>query len=172
MSQNIVITTKRCDIRKAHFSDVAFIIQLLNQKSFIENIGDKNVSNEQAAREYIEKSFLTPYQSGLVSPYIVCLKSGEQIGVGGFYQRPYLTGPDLGYAFLDEYTGQGLAIEACTALMDFAKNELSMKAVYAVTDPNNVSSQKLLAKLGFKNSGYLYAHSMKQPISLFAFQSA
>ncbi|MCF2856066.1 GNAT family N-acetyltransferase [Pseudoalteromonas sp. SMS1] len=167
MDHSTLLTTQRCSIRKATLNDATFIVQLLRQKSFIDNIGDKNVCDEQSAQEYIKKAFLTPYQSGALAPYIVSLKNEEPIGIVGFYQRPYLNAPDLGYALLDQYTGQGLALEVCTTLMQFAKSQLNLSALYAVTDPNNERSQKLLAKLGFNNSGYLYAHSPHDPVSLF-----
>ncbi|KZN69304.1 hypothetical protein N478_11770 [Pseudoalteromonas luteoviolacea S4060-1] len=55
--EGIILRTDRCIIRKALLSDARFIIQLLNQKSFIDNIGDKNVFDIPSANEYIQKSF-------------------------------------------------------------------------------------------------------------------
>ncbi|MBQ4810716.1 hypothetical protein A7985_09735 [Pseudoalteromonas luteoviolacea] len=154
-------------LRKALLSDADFIIQLLNQKSFIDNIGDKNVFDVHSANEYIKKSFLTPYQSGLIAPFIVCLSSGESIGVAGFYQRPYLQAPDLGYAFIDKYTGKGYGFESCMSLMNLAKTELALQAVNAITDIRNAASQKLLVKLGFMEIGFLKIDPQNDPVKLF-----
>nr|WP_269203518.1 GNAT family N-acetyltransferase [Pseudoalteromonas luteoviolacea] len=110
---------------------------------------------------------LTPYQSGLTAPYIVCLHTGEPIGVAGFYQRPYLKAPDLGYAFIDRFTGQGFALESCRSLMNFAKTALLLPAVNAITDLSNEGSQKLLIKLGFTGIGFLQVDSNNKPVKLF-----
>ncbi|MDK1287831.1 GNAT family N-acetyltransferase [Pseudoalteromonas umbrosa] len=153
MHNKLVAQTHRCEIRHANLDDADFIIELLNQKSFIDNIGDKQVRDRKSAHEYIKCSFQKQYQAQSFAPYIVCLKTGPQIGIAGFYQRPYLLGPDLGYAFLDEYTGQGFASEACKSLISMAKNNMLLCDLHAITDISNLKSQRLLQSLGFKLSG-------------------
>ncbi|KZN46210.1 GNAT family N-acetyltransferase [Pseudoalteromonas luteoviolacea] len=153
MLNKLVAQTQRCEIRHATPDDADFIIKLLNQKSFIDNIGDKQVRDRKSAQEYIKRSFQMHYQAQSFAPYIVYLKTGQQIGIAGFYQRAYLQGPDLGYAFLDQYTGQGLASEACNSLICMAKNNMRLSDLHAITDISNLKSQKLLLSLGFKLSG-------------------
>ncbi|KZN69305.1 hypothetical protein N478_11775 [Pseudoalteromonas luteoviolacea S4060-1] len=95
------------------------------------------------------------------------MHTGEPIGVAGFYQRPYLKAPDLGYAFIDRFTGQGFALESCRSLMNFAKTALLLPAVNAITDLSNEGSQKLLIKLGFTGIGFLQVDSNNKPVKLF-----
>ncbi|MBQ4835042.1 GNAT family N-acetyltransferase [Pseudoalteromonas luteoviolacea] len=172
MPGNIITVSERCEIRKATLDNADFIIKLLNQQSFIEYIGDKKVNNHQTAIEYIERSFLSPYKEGLSAPYIVYLQSGQAIGVAGFYQRPYLQEPDLGYAFLDEFTGQGLAFETCEQLIAMARKHLNITKLHAITDVQNHNSKKLLNRLGFEGNGKIYSQSPTKADCLFTYYFA
>ncbi|AOT10519.1 GNAT family N-acetyltransferase [Pseudoalteromonas luteoviolacea] len=169
MLEDVIAVTLRCRVRKATINDVSFIIQLLNQQSFIKNIGDKRVKDEPSAKEYIKQAFLMQYELERCAPYIVCLTSGEAIGIAGFYQRSYLQNPDLGYAFIDEYTGKGYAKEVCQQLLIVAHQHFKLTQLHAVTDINNISSKKLLNKLGFKQVGKIHVQSTDKADCLFTY---
>ena len=147
------LTTKRLLLRKATLNDAAFIFKLLNQSSFKKNIADKNIEVLKDAENYIKTAFLAPYQLDTFAPYIVCLKSNNsdftQIGVCGLYKRPALQYPDLGYAFLDEYTGLGYASEAAKCVIQYSLDILELNYLCALTDPENTTSINLLKKCGF-----------------------
>jgi len=53
---------------------------------------------------------------------------------------------------LPQYMGKGYALESAQAVMAFAKNDLQLTEVLAITTQNNVRSQKLLEKLGLTYS--------------------
>lgn len=145
----IVTRTERLIIRRAQIADTELIFELLNQRSFIDNVADKEIRTLSDAQKYIESAFFTPYDLAAPSPYIVTLNDGTAIGICGLYQRPYLEFPDLGYAFLDRYCGKGYAFEAAEALLSFVRNCGKYKALGAITIPENTASNKLLAKLNF-----------------------
>ncbi|CAH9050806.1 hypothetical protein PSECIP111951_00269 [Pseudoalteromonas holothuriae] len=145
-----ILHTKRLVVRKATMEDVDFILALLNQRSFIDNIADKQIHTLKDAQNYIQGAFLDAYELGDKAPYIVTLQEGTAIGVAGFYQRPIFDLPDLGYAFIDQYTGYGYAKEACMALLKFAKYNLNIDAILAITSAKNQPSIKLLLGLGLE----------------------
>ncbi|WP_105169647.1 GNAT family N-acetyltransferase [Pseudoalteromonas sp. T1lg23B] len=124
-----IINTQRLMIRRAVLDDANFILQLLNQRSFIDNIADKQVNTIESANKYIQNAFFEPYKVSEKAPYIVTLTDGTPIGIVGFYQRPVFNVPDLGYAFLDSYTGQGYAREAAIALLEFARDKIGLTSV-------------------------------------------
>jgi ribosomal-protein-alanine N-acetyltransferase len=64
-------------------------------------------------------------------------------------------GPDveLGYAFGRPYWRRGFATEAGRAVLTEALGPLGFERVVAVTQPVNLASQRVLAKLGFVPSG-------------------
>jgi len=51
---------------------------------------------------------------------------------------------------LPEYQGQGYGFEACQAVLSEAKGEYNLDQILAITAPDNLISQSLLAKLGFE----------------------
>ena len=62
---------------------------------------------------------------------------------------------EIGFALGREFWGQGYALEATTALVDFAFERLNLARLEADVDPRNGSSLSLLRKLGFIREGYM-----------------
>lgn len=56
---------------------------------------------------------------------------------------------EVGYELLPEHQGKGIMNEALKLILDFCKNELSKKIVFAEVKNNNIKSISLLEKLGF-----------------------
>lgn len=61
--------------------------------------------------------------------------------------------PDLGFALLAQYYGQGYAMEACNALMQHFKETKGVEQFAGFTHPENINSQKLFKRLGFESRG-------------------
>lgn len=55
---------------------------------------------------------------------------------------------DMGYAVNPKYQGQGLATEACREILNFGFKELGLIVVWATCDTENISSWKVMEKLG------------------------
>ena len=58
--------------------------------------------------------------------------------------------PEMGWIFATEVHGQGIAGEACRAVLDWADEHLPEKPFWAIVAPENGASLKLADKLGFK----------------------
>ena len=61
---------------------------------------------------------------------------------------------ELGYAFGTAFWGRGLATEVGRAILAEAFGPLGLERVVAVTRPDNLASQRVLAKLGFTPAGH------------------
>jgi len=66
--------------------------------------------------------------------------------------------PEMGWIFATEAHGQGLAKEACRAVLDWAEANLDPTAIWAIIAPANEPSLKLAAKLGFERVGETLYH--------------
>lgn len=150
----MIINTKRLVIRELSQKDAGFILNLYNQPSFIENIGDRGLKTIIDVKKWLD-SVNEHYHNFGYWLYAVCLKeSGDCIGVNGLVQRDYFHEPDIGFAFLPEHCRQGYAFESSQAILSHAKalrhSSLShAEQILAITSPSNTASQQLLLKLGF-----------------------
>lgn len=141
-----MIETERLIIRPVEFTDEHFILELLNEPQFINNIGDKNVRSLADARDYMEKGPLTCQQQNGFSLMTVKLKTGELIGLCGLLKRDELQYPDLGYAYLAKYFRRGYGYEAAAGVL---KHFHHIRPMLAITSEENFASKQLLQKLGF-----------------------
>jgi [ribosomal protein S5]-alanine N-acetyltransferase len=146
----IVLNTERLVVRHISASDSAFILNLMNEPSYLKFIGDRNIRSEESAREYIQSKFVQSYNENGFGLYLVELKESRiPIGICGLVKRPRLNNPDIGFAFLPEYWGKGYALESCREIVKYARS-LKHKKLLAITSLNNEASIKLLEKLGMK----------------------
>lgn len=144
-----VLETGRLSLRHFEAADAAFMLQLLNDPSFIRNIGDRGVRTEDAALRYTLDGPIASYERHGYGLYVVELKStGEPAGICGLVKRDYLEDPDIGFAFLPAYWHQGYAFESAAAVKAYAFEVLRVPRVLAITSPDNSSSIRLLEKLG------------------------
>lgn len=145
-----IFETKRLTLREVSADDAEFMLDLLNQPSFIKYIGDRNVRTIDESKEFIETRYRQSYRDNGFGLYAVELKdSGTVIGICGFVRRDTLPEPDIGFAFLPQFCGQGFACESAVGSMKYGEESLGFTKVLAITTPDNESSGKLLRKIGF-----------------------
>jgi RimJ/RimL family protein N-acetyltransferase len=60
---------------------------------------------------------------------------------------------EIGYAFIEEFWGRGLATEAAAACVDICRRIPGSRGCVAVTDPRNDASQHVLEKVGLRYVG-------------------
>lgn len=147
----LVAETQRLQLNRLDATDAAFILQLVNEPSWLEFIGDKGVRTLEDARAYIANGPVAMYTSHGHGLYRVDLKSsGEAIGLCGLIKRDTLADVDIGYAFLPAHWGCGYAEEATRATLDHARDILGMKRIVAIVAPANARSIRLLEKIGLR----------------------
>jgi ribosomal-protein-alanine N-acetyltransferase len=144
-----ILETERLSLREFTADDAAFVFELVNEPSFIQNIGDRGVRSLVDAVHYIEIGPVTSYARNGFGLYLVQLKeSGESIGMCGLIKRDTLHDVDIGYAFLPKFWSKGYAVEAALAVKEQGRS-LGLKRLVAITDPANTGSIRVLEKIGF-----------------------
>lgn len=146
------LQTERLQIRPmVAVQDAPFMLRLLNEPSWLRFIGDRGVRTLAQAQAYIEQGPVAMYASHGHGFCVVELRGQQQpLGICGLAQRDYLDSPDIGFAFLPEYCGQGYAFEAARAVLAHGQEALGLRRVLATTRAENLESQKLLGKLGLR----------------------
>ena len=145
------LETERLVLRRLSRGDAPFLLELLNEPSFLRYIGDKGVRTEADARRYVETGPLASYERfGFGLLRVELKESGEPIGMCGLLKRDALPDVDVGFAFLSRFWSKGYAFESASAVLAHARDALGLRRVLAITSPDNVASIRLLGKLGFR----------------------
>jgi RimJ/RimL family protein N-acetyltransferase len=152
----LVCETPRLIVRRLTVddADAAFILRLLNEPSFLQNIGDRGVRLPDDARAYITNGAVASYEKHGFGLFHVSLKAtGEAIGMCGLLRRDWLDGVDVGFAFLPEFWGKGYAYESSVGVIGWGRASLGITRVLGITKADNHGSIRVLEKLGLKFAG-------------------
>ena len=144
-----ILETERLALRKITTDDAPFLLKLLNEPSFIQNIGDRNVRSIDDASRYALNGPIASYEQHGFGLYLVELKESQAaIGICGLVKRDSLPDADIGFAFLPEYWRQGYAVESAWAIKEYGAGALGMKRFLAIVNPANAGSIRVLEKIG------------------------
>lgn len=165
----LILETDRLRLRRLSDEDAEFMLGLLNEPSFIRNIGDRGVRTMDDARTYIFSGPVTSYEKHGFGLWLIEVKdSGAPAGICGLLKRDALDDTELGYALLPEYWSKGYAFESASAVMSYASEELGLKRVAAITDVENQSSIRLLERIGFRFEKMIRLPDDASELKLFA----
>ena len=146
-----ILETERLVLRRVGVDDAEFILEVLNEPSFVENIGDRNVRTVEQARAYIADRFVGSYERHGFGMYLVEAKEdGAPLGICGLVKRDSLEDVDVGYAFVPRHWGKGYAVESASAVLEYARESLGIPRVVAITKPDNEASIRVLEKIGLR----------------------
>jgi RimJ/RimL family protein N-acetyltransferase len=147
----MVLETERLTLRQLSVDDAEFVLELLNEPSFLRYIGDRGVRNLADAAQYILNRLVASYERNGFGLYLVELKESRiPIGISGLVKRDTLPDADIGFAFLPAYWCKGYAVESAAAVMNYAREVLGLTRIVAITSPDNEASAKLLGKIGLR----------------------
>lgn len=143
--------TPRLTLRVLTPDDAAFYLELVNDPSFLEHIGDKGVRSLAQARAAIANGPAAMQLRAGFSLYAMQRKEdGALIGMCGLVQRDTLPGIDIGYALLPAYRGHGYCYEAASAVVAHARDDFRLPRLLGIVSPDNAASHAMLQKLGLR----------------------
>ncbi len=149
-----IFETNRLVLRTFTVDDAPFFMALVNEPGWLRFIGNRHLTTLEDTRDAILKGPIAMYERLGFCLYVVeqndHAQTSTSVGICGLIKREQLDDVDLGVAFLAEYGGQGYAFEAAQATLNYANNTLGLKRIVAITSPDNISSIKLLEKIGFR----------------------
>ena len=144
-----ILETERLRLREFTLEDSDFIIELLNSPGWLEFIGDRNVRTADQARSYLENGPMKSYRENGFGLSMVEMKDYKKpIGMCGILKRDSLEYPDIGFAFLPTFQGEGYAYEIASQTLSYARQHLKIPKIAAITVPKNEKSIRLLQKIG------------------------
>ena len=165
----VVLETERLVLRRLELGDAEFILELLNDPSFLRFIGDKGVRSLDDAREYIRTGPLASYERFGFGLFLTLRREdGAPMGICGLLKRESLKDVDVGFAFLPRYWSQGYAFESATAVLAYGRQAFGLTRIVAITSPGNTASICLLEKLGLTFESMIRLSEDSPEVRLFA----
>ena len=111
----MILETERLVLRELTEDDAPFILALVDSPAFHENIGDRGVRDLDGAATYLAAVRESYARNGFGLWRAAWKVTDQPVGLCGLVKRPSLPLPDLGYAILEEFWGQGLATEGAAS---------------------------------------------------------
>ncbi|MBP3488963.1 MAG: GNAT family N-acetyltransferase [Roseburia sp.] len=150
-----ILRTKRCVVKEFSMEYLDALFELYAGEGMTDYIEPLYPYEEERAYQeaYIEHMYRF-YGYGM---WIVCDKeTGALIGRAGIEHREELGGElELGYAIGVPWQRRGYATEVCTAILDYAREELDVPSVCCLIEEGNTVSEHLAKKLGLGWRGTL-----------------
>jgi [ribosomal protein S5]-alanine N-acetyltransferase len=143
-----VIETDRLFLRMFEARDLEAAHRLFNDGEVQKYLSPKN----RRTREQLEaslKKFVGRWDERGFGLWCVTEKHcGEMIGYCGFQNFEQTADVEIVFGYLKEYWGKGVATEALKACLNFGMEKLSFEKIFAVTNPANIGSIRVLEKSG------------------------
>ncbi len=146
-----VTETPRLRLRHLAATDAPFIRELMSDRDFIHSVGDRGVRTLEDARRYLSAGPLASYEQHGFGLCAVELKASDlAIGLCGLLRRETHPDVEVGFALLPGFRGQGYALEAARAALEFGSQALGLTRIVAITAPGNQASIRILEALGMR----------------------
>ena len=139
------LVTSRLVLRRATIDDVAAIHAVLSDPTAMRYWSSLPHDDEAQSREWVESMVASSPDE---SDDFVIERNGQVIGKVGAYRLP-----EFGFILAPAHWGQGLGSEALAAFLDHRRRVAPGSTLEADVDPRNEASLRLLAKMGFVETG-------------------
>jgi RimJ/RimL family protein N-acetyltransferase len=149
------IETDRLVLRPFAASDLDRLAAIWAEEDVVRYIGGQKLGREDTWRRSLAACGQWPYVG---FGYWIAQSKADvsvvgQLGFADFKREmePKLEGePEFGYVFAPSVHGQGIAREACEAVLSWADTNLNAVSYPAIISPENDASIRLAERLGFR----------------------
>ncbi len=146
----IIIETERLLLREITLDDTEALFRLHSDPSVQKYTGEPVVKSMEEMEKAVENR-IEGYKKYGYGRWATILKSEEQfVGWAGLAYLPEFDEIDLGYRFLAEYWGLGIATEASRAILNYGFDALKLKKIVAIAMKENKASIRVMEKVGMQ----------------------
>jgi len=148
----VKLESERLLIRPFKIGDEQAMFELNSNPLVQKYTGDTLVTTKKQAEEILHNIVLKDYQIYGYGRFAVIYKFDQKlIGFTGIKYLPEVNGEsDLGYRFLPEYWGKGIATESSKMALEYGFKSLQLEKILGFTELKNKASTRVLEKVGFK----------------------
>ena len=138
------VETKNLIIKKTVVEDVDLLLKMDKQEETQRFLGGIKDNTREEWIRFLEKRV----SSNERCSFTIFLKSNIPIGLCEL--KIIDNYAELSYIFDYDYCNKGYCTEACKKIIEVAFDEMKLKYIYANVIKDNISSVRVLEKLGFK----------------------
>ncbi|MEO9594126.1 GNAT family N-acetyltransferase, partial [Rhodopirellula bahusiensis] len=139
--------TERLVHRAFTVDDAELAFELNSNPDVLRYTGDSPLNSAAQARQFIA-DYPDFREFGYGRWACVLKETQTVVGFCGPKYLPNLDVVDIGYHFLPDHWGRGIATEACTACLKFCLEVIGMRQIVAFVIPENIASIRVLEKSG------------------------
>lgn len=148
---SLALATPRVSLRPMTLGDVGAVHALFIDPDVRRWMADGRVLPEAAIRAAVQRSLATFRRHGVGLFVLRLREDGAFVGYAGLVPAKLPCGGfELGAAVWPRFWRQGLAVEACRAVLADAFGRAGLERVLACADAPNFRSLGAIAKLGFR----------------------
>ncbi|MBT8274016.1 MAG: GNAT family N-acetyltransferase [Bacteroidia bacterium] len=145
----LIAETERLIIREITLDDAEFMLQLHSNPLVQQYTGEPVVESISEMKERIEEHNIKDYINIGYGRWAVIMKSSNAFtGWCGLKYLDEFDKIDLGYRFLPEFWGKGIATEAGRAVIKYGFEQLGLEQIIAIAFPKNHASIRVMQKVG------------------------
>ena len=145
-----ILQTSKLLVRESIIEDVDEFYRIYKDPAitlYMENLYEDRDAEIAYMKAYIDQIYGF-YGYGLWT--VILKETGQVIGRAGLSVREGYDLPEMGFLIDTSFQKRGYGFEVCTAILNYAKEELEFEKVQALADKRNAISIHLLKKLGFE----------------------
>lgn len=152
------LTTERLWLRPWQESDLPALLAMDGNADVRRYVSDGKVPDPVVHEKRLRERIRTNGDEGLGFWSVFSRAQRDDfLGTVGLVRLRIYPGIELDYRFRIGAWGRGFATEAAAACLDYAFRTRGLREIVALVYPENVPSQRVVAKLGFVPAGRLRA---------------
>lgn len=142
-------------LRKFTKFDFDYYFQLVNNEKVMEMITERAIGLEEAQKDFKKMLENNELESNFGNFKILNEDTNEFLGLAKLeITETDRAEAELGYMILPEHWGKGIASTVGEKLIESARNQQSIKRIFAIIDPENAPSRKILINNGFHSKEF------------------
>jgi [ribosomal protein S5]-alanine N-acetyltransferase len=145
---NRVLQTERMVLRQMEMGDVDDLMGIFSDPEAMRYY--PNTKSRQETEEWVRRAHESYRDHGFGLWVAILEDSGEFVGQCGLTVQEVegKNEVEIGYLFLREFWGRGLATEAARAVRDHGFHTLGYARLISLIDPGNLASRRVAEKIG------------------------
>lgn len=156
------LRTERLQLRGFTPADLPAIARVYGDPEVMRDVGEGRPADEPTVVQMVRAAVDHQAAHGYSVWALAERESGEVIGDAGLYRMGEEV--ELGYTLGRAWWGRGYATEAAGACLDAAFGPAGLTEVVALVVPDNISSRRVLAKLGMTPAGHRMAYGREHAV--------